>query len=40
MIATERILLEASLRLPVVEHVNGKQPTLDHDLLVGVRIAF
>jgi hypothetical protein len=39
-IATERILFEASIRLPVVEHVNGRQPTLDHDLLVGFRFAF
>ncbi len=39
-IATERILLEASFRLPVVQHVNGRQATLDHDLLVGFRIAF
>jgi hypothetical protein len=39
-IATERLLFEASLRLPAVEERNGRQPRLDHDLIVGFRFAF
>lgn len=39
-IATERLLIEASVRLPLVQNLNGRQPTLDRDVLVGLRFAF
>lgn len=39
-IATERVLFEASVRLPVAQDLNGTQPELDHDVLVGFRFAF
>ena len=40
VIAGERALLEVSLRLPAAEDLHGSQPSLDRDLLVGVRITF
>jgi hypothetical protein len=40
VIATERILFEASLRLPAIEDLKGDQPGVDRDLLVGFRFAF
>ncbi len=39
-IATERLLFEASVGLPAIQDVNGRQPSLDHDVLVGLRFAF
>ncbi len=39
-IASERILFEVSLRLPVVEDLNGRQPGLDYDVIAGLRFAF
>lgn len=38
-IATERVLFETSVGLPVIQHLNGQQPSLDHDVLVGLRFA-
>lgn len=35
----DRILLEVSVRLLAAEKLNGPQPKLDHDVLVGIRIA-
>lgn len=39
-IATERVLFEASLQLPLAQDLNGTQPELDHNLLVGFRFVF
>lgn len=39
-IATERLLFEASLQLPLNQALNGTQPELDRNLLVGFRFAF
>lgn len=39
-IATERVLFEASVGLPAVQDLNKRQPSLHHDVLVGVRFAF
>jgi hypothetical protein len=39
-IATERVLFEASMGFPAIQDLNGGQPSLDHDVLVGFRFAF
>jgi hypothetical protein len=39
-IATERFLLEVSVQLPVLQEVNGVQPSLDHSVLAGFRFVY
>jgi hypothetical protein len=39
-IASERFLVETSLQFPLAQNLAGKQPKLDHSVLIGIRFVY